>query len=256
MKSPAQIIMDKAILPTHLSSREARGRISADIRRTSIFSARTAEAAYLKEMRDVCADAAAGRISDETARDRLRAWLDASGYVPESPGSLTDLGSRTRLQLILDTQRTMAESVASVNAQTAGTLEAYPAWELVRVGSAKAPRQDWAERWAAAGDACGWEGASRAQMAARKDSPVWQALGDGAGGFGDTLGNPYPPFAFGSTLEWVPVDREEAGDLGITGTPLPGEQSLSPDEDEIARALRDFGPEFTENLLMELGIRS
>ena len=52
-------------------------------------------------------------------------------------------------------------------------------------------------------------------MVALKSSPIWQALGDGAGGFRDTLGNPYPPFAFGSSYAWVHVDRLEARELGL-----------------------------------------
>jgi len=51
-------------------------------------------------------------------------------------------------------------------------------------------------------------------MVARKDSGIWQALGDGAGGFSDTLGNSYPPFAFGSGLGWDQLDRAESIRLG------------------------------------------
>jgi hypothetical protein len=46
-------------------------------------------------------------------------------------------------------------------------------------------------------------------MCALKTSPIWQALADGAGGFEDTLGSPYPPFAFGSGMAWVNVRRSE-----------------------------------------------
>ncbi len=53
------------------------------------------------------------------------------------------------------------------------------------------------------------------RMVARKDSPIWQALGDGAGGFDDTLGTPYPPFAFGSGMGVEDVDRDTAMSLGL-----------------------------------------
>ena len=53
------------------------------------------------------------------------------------------------------------------------------------------------------------------RMAALKSSGIWQALGDGEGGFNDTLGNPYPPFAFRSGMWTVELDRGEAEELGL-----------------------------------------
>ena len=52
-------------------------------------------------------------------------------------------------------------------------------------------------------------------LVALKNSPIWQALGDGVGGYNDTLGNPYPPFAFDSGMAWVGVDRSECIKLGL-----------------------------------------
>ena len=84
---------------------------------------------------------------------------------------------------------------------------------------------------------------------ALKTSPIWQALGDGAGGFRDTLGNPYPPFAYSSGMAWVAVDRETCERLGLSG-PEPEtvpSASLSPAEKDIADAASRLG--FTlENL--------
>jgi len=54
-------------------------------------------------------------------------------------------------------------------------------------------------------------------MIALKDSPIWQALGDGAGGYRDTLGNPYPPFAFSSGMAWRGVRRERCIEMGLIG---------------------------------------
>ena len=53
------------------------------------------------------------------------------------------------------------------------------------------------------------------RMAALKSSGIWRALGDGEGGFNDTLGNPYPPFAFRSGMWTVELDRGEAEELGL-----------------------------------------
>ncbi|MGN0886658.1 MAG: hypothetical protein ACI4RT_06635 [Candidatus Spyradenecus sp.] len=65
-------------------------------------------------------------------------------------------------------------------------------------------------------EAVGWQGARKGRrMVALKSSPIWEALGNGAGGFRDTLGNPYPPFAYGSSYEWSELSRAEAQALGL-----------------------------------------
>lgn len=91
----------------------------------------------------------------------------------------------------------------------------FPAWELIYTGGQQYPSTDWSKRWHAAGESVAWEGACRAKMIALKSSPIWKALGDGTGGFGDALGNPYPPFAIDSSYAWVNVDRLEARALGL-----------------------------------------
>ena len=72
-----------------------------------------------------------------------------------------------------------------------------------------------ARRWAAAGNATAWQGACRDDLVALKSSPIWAALGEGAGGFKDAIGNPFPPFAFGSGMTWQRVSRDEAAELGL-----------------------------------------
>ncbi len=110
----------------------------------------------------------------------------------------------------------MAASAAAVNAQNEYSVYAEPAWKLLRFGQRRVPR-DWLQRWKAAGDATGWVGAIRDSdvMVALKNSPIWQALGDGVGDYNDTLGNPYPPFAFSSGMDWSGVRRDECIKLGL-----------------------------------------
>ena len=85
---------------------------------------------------------------------------------------------------------------------------------------------------------------------ALKSSPIWAALGNGAGGFKDTLGNPYPPFAYSSGMGWEDVDRETAEQLGLVKpddelAALNGE-SLSPSSDEIAEVAKRHGFDFKD----------
>ena len=140
-----------------------------------------------------------------------------------------------------------------MNAQTEGVLHQYPAWELTRVSERNMPRADWPARWAAAGSSCGFEGALQGRFIALKDSPIWKALGDGEGGYRDTLLNPYPPFAYGSGMGWVAVDRAECIALGLIDEDeevgRPEGASLSPVEKELAEAAARFG--LTEEMLAE-----
>ena len=55
-------------------------------------------------------------------------------------------------------------------------------------------------------------------MVALKSSGIWEALGDGAGGYDDTLGNPYPPFAFNSGMWTQDVSRADCESLGLLGS--------------------------------------
>lgn len=217
----------KALLPTTLGSEEIRSQIAADILRRSVFSARMASESYLAQIRDVCAEVVAGKLSTAQARERLLRTLEAMGHSPQDEGGLKNPASIRRLDLIVNTQANMAASVARMMSQTAGTLEDFPAWELTRFEGRRQPRKDWRARWTLAGQSVGWAGAlpmtPGGRMVALKSSPIWQALGNGAGGFRDTLGNPYPPFAFSSGMDWLDVDREDAERLGLK---IPASQTI------------------------------
>ena len=140
-------------------------------------------------------------------------------------------------------------------------VDRYPGWELCRVGERRLPRKDWLARWSLAGNSVGWEGAVQHPIygdataygfLALKSSPIWQALGDGVGGFRDTLGNPFPPFCYSSGMAWLDADREtcERFGLDIGGASRPGEPpSLSPAEADILEAARSVGFDISEGLL-------
>ena len=246
MPSPEATILAKTPLPMPWGSDEIRERYAAQIRERAFFSARTIQMDYVRRLQEVCAEYAAGRINAADARTGLQAVLDELG-LSDRTGALTDLGSARRLNLILRTQRQMAASAARLATQTPDTLDAWPAWRLTRMGTRAVPRDDWPARWHAAGERVGWQGAHRSQMVALKASPIWKALGDGAGGFRDAIGNPYPPFAFGSGLDWVDVSRDEALRLGLEPDgQAPQQADLSPSDVEIAEAVAKtgMGPEF------------
>ena len=244
---PADVMRLKELLPTELGSAEIREQIARDILARSVFSARMESAHYLARIRDVCAQLLSGEINQARAREILLLLLGQMGHSPQDEGGLQNPASRRRLELILDTQTLMASSVARINAETPDTLDMFPAYELTRLEGRAAPRADWDLRWAAAGASCGFEGALQDHFIALKSSPIWAAIGNGAGGFRDTLGNPFPPFAYGSGMGWLDVDRDECIQLGLIA---PDEHlseraasavSLSPDDAELLEAARRVG---------------
>lgn len=122
---------------------------------------------------------------------------------------LENLASTTRVDLTLKTTRMVNESLKQLE-EAADPIQAElnPCWELVRDEFRKEPR-DWDARWQQAANAVMWEGVAKGttDMVARKDSPIWHELGTG---FPDSIGNPYPPFFFGSGMGWEVVSAEEA----------------------------------------------
>lgn len=123
-----------------------------------------------------------------------------------------------------------------VRANDAEVVEAYPGWELLRVYDRVVPRgfrvgpkgelieepeDAWPARWAAAADGLPDEDAiigileTTGRMIALKSSDIWQRLGDGAGGYDDTLGNPFAPFAFNSGYDTNDLSDDECIKLGL-----------------------------------------
>lgn len=241
-----QIELVKALLPTSLGSEEIRTTIAADILRQSVWSARMESARYLAQVQKVCAQVAGGGMNLAEARMVLTRTLRNMGHDTANARGIADPASRRRLDLIINTRTEMAANAARVNSQTEATCYAFPAWELVRYEDRRMPR-DWAARWKAAGDSVGWVGVARdaTEMVALKDSPIWAAIGNGAGGYRDTLGNPYPPFAFSSGMDWRGVRRARCIELGLitASTPpqVPERVSVAPTSNELAEASQRAG---------------
>lgn len=211
------------------------------MRARALFSAKTTELGYLSRLQYLLARFAAGEINQADFVMWAQRYLGSIGYDPEAEGaaagSLQDRSSERRLKLILDTNVRQGRSAAKMAAsQDPDVLASWPAWRLVRVGTRRNPRQDWPGRWHAAGEATGWDGAARGQMVALKCSPIWAAIGNGAGGYTDTLGAPYPPFAFGSGLGWDDVGLDEATRLGLRTDNRVPDARIAPEPNEYQKA--------------------
>lgn len=268
-------LRQREIFETDLGSAELRG-FSQGLRNRSIFSARTTNAEYLEEVKGVVDDILSGKINQATGRLRLLGKLKELGYdpaigfpgdmanvPPAEKGSLQDLSSTRRLDLLIETNVRMAANYGRMIAGNSPyELREYPAWELKRIytreierGSPESKTAGWGARWSDAGESVSWEGAKENVLIARKDSPIWQALGDGQGGYTDTLLNPFPPFAFRSGMGWRAVPRAEAITLGLVAedeTPAPMQGTLAPGESTIVQAYDKLSPELQAELRREL----
>ena len=232
----------KLTQPSAMTTAEWR-EIDADIRRQAFFSAQTELEALLQKYRVIIesiANPTTGMSKDReskinpsgfvtsgydpaSARLEIKKFLNTSGFQPEEGirGTLLDLSSDARIDLVIKTNVQLAHGAGRFvqQNQDQDVVDAWPALELMRFEERKEPR-DWPHRWMlacqVAGDAvsAGILGGT-GRMVALKSSDVWQQLGDGAGGFDDTLGNPYPPFAFASGMWTVELDRREAEELGL-----------------------------------------
>ena len=241
-------LMAREAMPTNLSSAELRD-IAADVRAKSLFSARTNNERYLEDIRSVIESILnptlrpdSGPLTPDsgprftgfnpaTARVKLREALDSIGYAPDKPGSIEDLSSDQRINLVLRTNTEQAQSVGRLTrVNDPDVLAVAPAWEFVRFGQRMEPR-DWVARFRLAGQLSGrplndgWTITPDRRMVALVNHPIWQQLGSSAN-WDDALDTAYPPFAFNSGMDWISIDVDEAEDLGIIA---PGQAPLTSD---------------------------
>jgi hypothetical protein len=228
----------RKLLPTWLNTAEIRDQIGAEIRARSVFVARGTNVQFLAGLAHILDDYLAGTINDATARLRMLRQLQSLGYNPEAGGfpgqpidkpaergTIEDLSSPGRMQLILDTQ---AELMFGAGQKAAGEEPqrafSYPCWELIRTAQREVPRgmkqlstgqlvsvagEDWPSRWGRAGGELVDD-----RMVARKGATIWEELGSAAI-FDDALDTDHPPFAFNSGMGWRAVPRAECIALGI-----------------------------------------
>jgi hypothetical protein len=202
---------NRAVMPTSLGTEGLR-QLLATLRAQSFFSARTTQAGYLKELKKLIERNLADEYNGDIPQLRVeaRALLRAFGYTPEKgfkgdakrgipparPGSLQDLSSERRLNLIINTQAALMRGLGQ-KMRGLDRMDVMPYWELIRIAPRKTER-DWPKRWKDAGGTLTAEG----KMIAPKDSEIWDALGDSAL-FDDALDVDHPPFAFESGMGWA-----------------------------------------------------
>lgn len=154
-------------------------------------------------------------------------------------GDIADPLSIARLRLVINTQLEMAYGYADwLTGMDPDILDAFPAWELVRVSPRRVPR-DWELRWAEAAVKVGWEGVYKApgteRMIALKTSPIWVAL--------SRFSKPHPPFDFNSGMGVEEIDRSEAEDMGLLDEDTGLIPALRPYQEGLEASIKGLGKE-------------
>jgi hypothetical protein len=222
-------------MPTSLGMAGLR-ELDARLRYNSTFLARGTNIDFVSRLHKMVVDMAEGNLSAAQVRTRLLEMLKGMGYTPEggfpgdtpvppaTPGSLQDLSSFQRLNLIAKTQLALARGAGlQTRGQSAARIRTYPAWELIRLIPVRAPRN-----WKPEGhkDSQVGQGGSRwliaggklygGRMIAFKGDPIWGELGS-SGNFSDALDVDFPPFCFNSGMFWNEVSAAECKSLGVQG---------------------------------------
>lgn len=229
----------QGLLPTSAGTFDLE-QIPAEIRERALFSARVANTGFLQSVHDLLAPAVAGGrrdasgayipgsyVDQATFRLKIKDFLGSIGFSPETgadgipsarPGSLKDLSSDARLNLIYQTNLQLAQGYgAHISDQAPARLDAWPAQELYRLESRKMHRS-WGQRWNDAIQSLGSNTSAKpvtnpqadGGMFALKNDQVWTAI--------SRFDLPYPPYDFGSGM-WVrDISRAEAVELGLMAT--------------------------------------
>lgn len=257
-----RLARDRGMLPTALGSAEL-GELMQRMQERVFFSARTSNLWYVDQLAKLVERFVKGEGKDnDLAQLRIEArnLLARAGYTPEggfpgdaalgippaTAGSLRDLSSEKRLNLIYDTQ---AQMMRGLGMQLRGLerSDRWPAWELVRVAKfgTEHPRE-WGKRWQIAKDNLEEPSTINAQpstsrLIALKTSPIWLALGSSSI-FPDALNVSHPPFAFNSGMGWREVPLEECEELGLItpGDPRPGYTTADVVDEWLWRKTRPF----------------
>jgi hypothetical protein len=247
VQQAVEIARRTSILPTAMDAKQT-ANLAATLQRRVFWSARTTQAEYLKGLQKIVERHIKGEgYNNDPGQLRLEArkLLDEYGYTPEKgfpgdaklgipsamPGTLRDLRSEVRLNLILNTQAALARGLGQ-KLRGMARISVAPAWELVREQQRTEPR-DWEERWVVAGGAAKWVkvyNTEDGRMIARKDSPIWEALGS-RDYFDDALNVDHSPFALGSGMGLAERLRSDLEGLRLVNDRRkPSQRARDPEE--------------------------
>lgn len=221
-------LLQKALVGSDIGSSEWNS-IQAAFRDRAFFSAHVSSIRLLDAMRAKIAESLKGNLSASDFRLAIRRELGAISYdAKDARGTIKDLMTSARLDLIYNTNREMAQGfMQHLQATSAGALAAAPAYELKRAERRKVPR-DWPKRWEDKGGTI-YEG----RMIALKTDPIWTRI--------SRFGLPHPPFDYNSGMDIFSVSRRECLRLGVITEDTPPQKPPKLDFNENLSAKFDVG---------------
>ncbi|MBE6414349.1 MAG: hypothetical protein E7035_07350 [Verrucomicrobiaceae bacterium] len=229
----------KKDVPTDLTTREMQ-LLDAQLRERMFWSATVNNARVVQNMHAVSNALASGKISMSDARLTISKMLQKTGYKPAdgTKGSIRDLTTTRRLNLILQTNLEMARGYAH-HAEAQEDLDLYPCQELIRIRNSRVPR-DWKTRWHASGGKL-----YNGRMIAEINSPIWKNI--------SRFDLPYPPFDFNSGMGVMPIRRDEAIKLGVISKDSVQERKELPSMNENLEAqIENATPELKAKISEQL----
>lgn len=278
-----EIAQARNVLPTWMDSAQLR-ELEQGLRSRAVFSARMTHARAVQWLKEAIQRLLKGGMRNDKAKLRLelKQLLARLGYTPEhgfpgdealgipaaEPGSLRDLSSDLRINLILDTQeRLMAGASQKLRGEDGSRMRMFPAWELVRVGNRRTPRgsvgsgtMGWPQRFVEAGGVMTRDDTAE-RMIAMKGDPVWAALGDSTI-FRDALDVSHPPFAFNSGMGWREIYWREmpegfAAPEGMAAKERKDRKEVKPEEvlPPATASAQGIDPALRDRLKANLGAR-
>ena len=238
----------RSLLGTELNSAEMSAvlrTLPVAFRNRAFFSAGVSKFNILERLSNSVQNIINREAGSASDRNTIREFLTAIGYdAGDAAGTIHDLSSFARLDVMLNTNLDIAQGYGQF-IQSQAVAEDWPAWELYRSESRDVPRGDpsykgdagiaWRDRFQQAAQAAGDDTALAAfrasnRMVALKSSALWDHLGSD---WEDSLGNPFPPFAWGSGMDVEDVIYSEAVALGL----------LDDGDKAVSRPIPDFNAE-------------
>ena len=221
-------LLQKALVGSDIGSSEWNS-IQAAFRDRAFFSARVSSIRLLDAMRTKIVESLKGNLSASDFRLAIRRELGAIQYdAGEARGTIKDLMTSARLDLIYNTNREMAQGfMQHLQATNAGALAAAPAYELKRAERRKVPR-NWPEIWKSKGGTL-YDG----RMIALKTDPIWTRI--------SRFGLPYPPFDYNSGMDIFSVSYRECLRLGVITEETPPQKPPKYDFNANLQAKFDVG---------------
>lgn len=215
----------KSLLPTTGKTSDLQ-RLDTAMKQRAFFSATVALARPLGVIREGVQGILAGDLDHATVRLGIKQMWERLGYRPdpEKAGGLEDLKADRRIDLQIETNVAVARGAGwHEQGMQPEVLEEFPALEFYDTAPGGEGRRDWVQRWIDAGGA--FYATAEGRMVALRTDPVWENLGSPRL-FPDGLGNPFPPFAFGSKWRTRDISHDEAVEIGLlkpgeTQTPEP-----------------------------------